>query len=108
LTDLNEEEIKKIKNPRDQKEVLAKEIVSKFYGEKVAKECAEEFKRVFREKKLPERIPKIKLKGRVLNIVDLLIKSAFAQSKSEAKRLIVQGGVKSMGKLLKIGEKKLK
>jgi len=107
LTDLNEEEIKKIKNPRDQKEVLAKEIVSKFYGEKVAKECAEEFKRVFREKKLPKRIPKIKIKGKVLNIVDLLIKSGFALSKSEAKRLIVQGGVKVDGKVIKDWREKI-
>jgi len=100
FTNLSLKEIQKIKrgllknNPRQVKEELAKEVVAFYYGEEKARKAAEEFKRVFKEKKLPQKIPEIKIKEKKLNILDLLVRAKLLPSKSEAKRMILQGGVK--------------
>jgi len=100
FTNLSLKEIQKIKrgllknNPRQVKEELAKEVVAFYYGEEKARKAVEEFKRVFKEKKLPQKIPEIKIKEKKLNILDLLVRAKLLPSKSEAKRMILQGGVK--------------
>lgn len=115
-------QIKKRKlNPRDAKAKLAREIIAFYHNRKVALEAEKEFNRVFKEKKLPTKIPEIKIKGKKLNILDLLVKTNLASSKSEAKRLVLQRGVKiddqtqkdwretieiKKGKTLQIGRRK--
>jgi len=100
FTNLSLKEIQKIKRdllkskPRQAKEELAKEVVAFYYGEGKARKAVEEFKRVFKEKKLPQKIPEIEIKEKKINILDLLIKAKLLPSKSEAKRMILQGGVK--------------
>lgn len=90
--------LKKI-NPRDLKIKLAREIVSIYHGKRAAQIAEKEFERIFKEKKLPTIIPRIKIREKVLNILDLLTKTKLAPSKSEAKRLILQKGVKIDGKV---------
>ncbi len=105
-TELPLEEIKEMEkkleqkkiNPRDLKAKLAKEIVGMYYGEEASEEAEKEFQRVFREKKLPREITEIKIKEKNVNILDLLVKTKIVSSKSEAKRLILQKGVKIDGK----------
>lgn len=87
-------------NPRDAKARLAREIVKIYHGEKTASKTEEEFKRIFKEKKLPRKIPEIKIKEKSLNILDLLVKTKLARSRSEAKRLILQKGVKIDGEIV--------
>ena len=81
-------------NPKDLKTRLAKEIVKIYYDEKKSLAVEQEFEKVFKEKKLPTDIPEIKIKEKKLPILDFLIKTKLIPSKSEAKRLILQGGVK--------------
>ena len=81
-------------NPRDLKVRLAREIVNIYHGKKKAINAQEEFERIFKEKKLPKIIPEIEIKEKTLNILDLLVKTKLALSKSAAKRLILQKGVK--------------
>ena len=81
-------------NPKDLKKELAFEIVRMYHSLREAKRAQEEFSRVFKEKKLPAKIPEVSLKEKNLNVLDLLVKIKLASSKSEAKRLILQGGVK--------------
>ncbi len=100
-TNVSMPELKKITNPRDAKVKLAKEITSLFYSKKIAEKVEKGFERVFKEKKLPEKIPAIKIKEKKLSILDLLFKIKLASSKSEAKRLILQKGVKIDGKVQK-------
>ena len=96
------EEAEKIKNdlasggvnPRDLKARLAKEIVAIYHGPKVAESAAEEFEKVFREKEIPSQIPEIKIEEKELPILDLLDKTGLVSSKAEAKRLILQKGIK--------------
>jgi tyrosyl-tRNA synthetase len=84
-------------NPRNLKKELAFEIVKLNYGEKVAKKASQEFENVFKEKMLPTKIPEIKIEESSLDILDLLVKTKKVSSKSEAKRIILQKGVKING-----------
>jgi len=81
-------------SPRDTKERLAKEIVTLFHGEVLAEKAAQEFNQVFREKKNPSRIPEIQITRTSLTLTELVLETGFASSKSAARRLIEQGGLK--------------
>ncbi len=87
-------------NPRDAKIDLACEIVGRFYGEKQASTAKENFIGRFQNKSITEDIPKIEinLKGKSLNIIDLITYELKAvPSTSEARRLIKQNAVKIDG-----------
>ena len=56
---------------------------------------------VIKKKKLPSRIPEFKIKEKTLNVLYLLVKTNLASSKSEAKRLVLQNGIKINGKTQK-------
>lgn len=88
-------------NPMELKQVLASEIVRLNYGESETKKAEQEFERIFKQKRLPEKILGIKIARKVINILDLLVEARLVSSKSEAKRLVLQGGVKINKKLQK-------
>lgn len=90
---------KKRVNLRDLKARLAREIVSIYHGEKSAEKAEREFERIFSEKKLPSKIPTVFIKKRILSILVLLVEAKLVSSKSEAKRLILQKGIKIDGVL---------
>ena len=110
------DEIKKMKkelkaeivNPKKVKIKLAREIVSLYYGKKAALEAEQEFERVFKEKKMPVKILEIKIKEKSLNILDLLVKTKLTSSRAEAKRLIIQKGVKIDNKIQQEWREKVK
>lgn len=87
-------------NPRDAKMILAYEIVSLYHGKAKAKAASGEFERVFRKKGLPARIPTTKLQLPIRDLVYVLIKAKIASSKSNAWRLVKQGGIKVDGKTI--------
>jgi len=107
-TRVSMDEVKKITNPRNAKARLAKEIVKTHYGEKKAISAEQEFNRVFKEKKLPSKMPSFRLKPGVYNVLDLLVKTKIASSKSEAKRLVLQKGVRIDNKIEDNWQKKIK
>ena len=98
--------LKKV-NPKNLKSQLAREIVALYHGKNAAKKAEREFSRIFKEKKLPAEIPIIKIKEKFLDILDLLVKTKLASSKSEAKRLIFQKGVKINGKIQESWQEKI-
>ena len=83
-------------HPRDAKMKLAREIVTIFHGEAAAGRAEDHFVTVFQQRALPPDMPELKLAAAV-NIVDLMVSAGLAASKSEARRLIDQGGVKLNG-----------
>lgn len=101
------------------KRTLAEEIVHIYHGEKKAKMAAEEFSRVFSKREMPTDIPLLSLPQEKMNLIDALVLSGLP-SKSEARRLIEQGGVQlnqetmekddiiifAEGDILKVGKKK--
>ena len=91
----------KIVNPADLKKQLAFEIVKNYHSLESAKQAEEEFKRVFKEKKAPLKIPEIEILEKQIPLLDLLVKTKLAGSKSEAKRLVLQNGIKINGKTRK-------
>lgn len=98
LTRVSLNEIKK-SSPRDAKARLAREIVTIYHSREAAQRAEKEFNQVFKEKKLPSRLPTASIKTKELNILDLLTKTKLASSRAEAKRLIEQKGVKIDGKV---------
>lgn len=89
-----EKDLKAGENPRNLKARLGKEIVALYYNKKEADLAEKEFNRVFQKKEKPSRIPKIKISEKKLNLLDLAMRTKFVKSKSEARRLILQGGVR--------------
>lgn len=89
------EKIREMANPRDQKVILAKEIVKMYHGEKEAQKAEEEFNKVFSQKEWPSDVKKMKMPES--SILELLVNGGLADSKSEAKRLVEQGAVKING-----------
>lgn len=76
------------------KKILAHEIVSFFHSEDEAKAAKKEFENVIQGKGIPEDRIKYELGEKEdVNIVDLLAESGLANSKSDARRLVEQGGV---------------
>lgn len=93
LTGLDANEIKRMPNPRDQKAVLAKEIVKMCHGEKEAQKAEKEFNKIFRDKEIPTDIKIFQTNKTTYPVLDLLFDAGLAESKSEAKRLVEGGGV---------------
>lgn len=87
-----EKELAKDANPRDLKLKLAFAITRIYHGEKGATEGEEYFRTVFQSKELPDEIAEFDIAGQT--IVDALIMSGLADSKSDAKRLIQEKGVR--------------
>jgi tyrosyl-tRNA synthetase len=89
--DLSDKEI----NPRDIKRSLARELVSMYHSEEAAQEAEREFDNIFVKKGLPDEVPEFVLESKIneIDILELIVMVGFAPSKSEARRLVVQGGV---------------
>ncbi len=85
------------KNPRALKAKLAFEVTKRYHGEKVAKDAERDFEDKFVKKKIPEKIPTAKLVYVTQPLADVLVDVGLCSSKSEARQLIEQGGVKVDG-----------
>ncbi len=108
LTDSTDNDLEKIKadlenpkvNPRDLKVRLAKEIITFYHSQKDAEAAEQEFNKIFREKELPSEMPEIKISEKTMPVLDLLVKTKLASSKSEAKRLVEGKAVEIDGKVI--------
>ncbi len=127
-TNLEEKEIEALReeltqgaNPKAIKERLAREIVSRYHGEKAAKKAREHFDALFSRRETPKDIPEFTITAGRVSVLDLAILTGELESKSEARRLITQGGLDingvakrdpneilavSNGDIIKIGKKK--
>ena len=80
---------------------VALEIIKIFHGEKAAREAQENFEKIFSKKEIPEDIPELKIKEKKLSALDLAVASGVLKSKSDARRLIEQGGFEYDGGVTK-------
>ena len=92
LTDIPMQDIKDM-HPKEAKVRLGTEIVTKFYDRDEGNKVASEFDSVFAQKKLPSDIPEVTLQSNQITITKLLAEQELVKSLSEARRMIVQGGV---------------
>lgn len=94
-----EEKLKSGVNPKDIKMKLAFELVRFYHSEQDAKNAEKYFINTFSKKEVPSDL--IIFKPQKHNIISILIESELVLSKSEARRVIVQGGVKINGSVVK-------
>jgi len=133
LTDRTPQEIAALKtevstsklHPMDAKMRLAQEVIACFHGDDAARKAADNFQRVFRDRQAPEEAPIFRVPaGPPRKIWDLLVEAGAVSSRSEAERLIKQGGmeligdsspvsvqrsialIKGQGHLMRVGKKK--
>jgi tyrosyl-tRNA synthetase len=105
ISDVNLTELKDIKkqlqdpsiNPRDLKKFLARTIVKMYHGEKASSEAEKAFEKIFVDKNLPDNMPEFAIGKSSCRLDELLIQTKTADSKSNARRLIKQGGVSVNG-----------
>ena len=104
-TDVHPDEIARLQrlledgtNPRDIKMMLASEITGLYAGEDAARQAQEHFKAVFQQNQVPDDIPVIIVdtcsdipQGE--QILNALVAGKYFKSKSEARRVFMQGGV---------------
>ena len=80
-------------NPREVKARLARAVVAQYFDEAEAQAASDRFDQLFQKKERPDEIPEHKISG-PMSIVDALVDSGLAKSKSEVRRLIDGKGVK--------------
>ena len=83
-------------HPRDAKMQLAFEIVDIFHGVEAARQAETRFRTVFQERALPADMPSFVMPS-PMPIVELLLATGLASSKSQARRLIQQRGARLDG-----------
>lgn len=86
--DVNNERI----HPMSVKKELGVEIVKRYHGYESAKNALERFEALFSKKEVPDDMPEYDFSCEC-KLIDIISKIGFATSKSEAKRLAVQGGI---------------
>jgi tyrosyl-tRNA synthetase len=95
---LREEVRTGVLHPMDAKMQLAHAIIAGFHGEEAATKASDEFRRVFRERQAPAEAPRQTLKrGKSKRLAVLLVDLQLVASRSEAERLMKQGGVEIDG-----------
>ena len=90
-------------HPRDAKMKLAREITSIFYGNEDAQKAEDVFVRTFQQKETPEEIPEYDLRSGQ-TVLDVILDAKLSSSKSEARRLFDQKGVRLDGETIERGD----
>jgi tyrosyl-tRNA synthetase len=99
LTDSDSREMEGM-SPRDAKRQLARQIVTQYHSAEDAQTAELEFDRIHIQHERPTDVPQVALDRSILKtegtawVVDLLQASGLVDSRSQAKRLIQQGGVR--------------
>jgi tyrosyl-tRNA synthetase len=108
---LTTEDLGKVKSlhPMDAKQLLAELIVQRYHGEEASKQARAGFQQKFQEREFPDEPDAIvklhagdmigsSLHGESeIKLPDLVMKTSLVASKSEARRLIIQGGIEVDG-----------
>lgn len=90
-------------NPRDAKMRLAKEIVRLYHGVEPANEAERYFIETFSRGLVPKDVLEVKVKEDI-KLVDAIVMAGVAESKSDARRKIEQGGVELNGEKVTDGQ----
>jgi tyrosyl-tRNA synthetase len=80
-------------HPRDAKMALAEEITSAFFDQQAAEKANQQFIQLFQQNEKPDQIPEFQPQGEAI-LLEVLVDSGLVASKSQARRLIEQNGVK--------------
>ncbi len=99
---LTTEDLGRVKglHPMEAKEWLGELLVARYHGVEAGKQARASFQQKFQEREFPDE-PDVRLTlsktdmrdGKSIGLVDLVAKTGLVPSKSEARRLIIQGGL---------------
>ena len=90
-------------HPRDAKMKLSFEITSIFYSEAEAQKAQDAFIKTFQQKEIPDEMPDYELQSGQ-TVLDVILAAKMAASKSEARRLFDQKGVRLDGETIDRGD----
>lgn len=87
-------------HPMEAKQALAAMIVARYHGAEAGQQARVAFQQKFQEREFPSE-PDVRLtltladlrEGQTISLVDLVARTGLVPSKSEARRLIIQGGL---------------
>ena len=90
----------KAAHPMEAKQALAALIVARYHGAEAGQQARAAFQQKFQEREFPSE-PDVRVtltladlrEGQTISLVDLVTKTGLVPSKSEARRLIIQGGL---------------
>ncbi|MCE9536750.1 MAG: tyrosine--tRNA ligase [Nitrospirae bacterium] len=90
----------KAAHPMEAKQALAAMLVARYHGAEAGQQARAAFQQKFSEREFPAE-PDVRLtltladlrEGQTIGLVDLVAKTGLVPSKSEARRLIIQGGL---------------
>lgn len=103
-----DERLKKGENPMTIKKELAHQITLELHGKALADKAQKQFESTFQEGQVPADTPTVSVGPSlsVLDLLEVLVNQGLAKSKSEARRLVGQGGVSIIdsAKPLSIGD----
>ena len=80
-------------HPMEAKKILGETVVTEFHSDAAAQKAKEEFEEVFQKGETPENVEIYKVSGETANVVDVLTDTGILGSRSEARRLLEQGGL---------------
>lgn len=91
-------------HPMEAKQTLAELIVAQYHGAEAGTQARAEFSQKFQKQEFPDE-PDVRVQltatdlrdGATIGLVDLVAKTGLVPSRSEARRLIIQGGVEVDG-----------
>jgi tyrosyl-tRNA synthetase len=86
--------------PRDRKRALARGVVARFHGEDAAQAAEQRFDALFVSHAVPDDVESFALAGEETVHLPALIAEVFGRSRSDARRLLEQGGVKLDGEVV--------
>lgn len=87
-------------NPRNLKAELGRRLVARYYGAETGEKAEQAFKELFIQKEVPDNIPEWTPPGSPIemDLVAIMVETKLVETKSEARRLIQQGGVSVDGR----------
>jgi len=94
IDQLKDDTKKEKQHPRDIKMRLARAVVENYHNEAAVVAAEGEFISVKQEGNLPSEMPILVLIEKSMNIIDLVVATKAVASKSEARRLVEQNGIK--------------
>ncbi|HET9913212.1 MAG TPA: tyrosine--tRNA ligase [Anaerolineales bacterium] len=90
-------------HPRDAKMRIAFEITSIFYSDSDAQKAQDAFVKTFQQKEVPDEMPEYELQSGQ-TVLDVILAARLVTSKSEARRLFDQRGVRLDGETIERGD----
>jgi tyrosyl-tRNA synthetase len=94
--------------PRDAKRALARDLAGRFWGAEAAERAEADFDRLFVDRELPDEVPEAAFAAPDGTVhVPALLADVFGMSRSDARRLIGQGGVRVGDRVLGPEEQEL-